>query len=140
MTIYTDYLNALLEGKAELPLMVRKMELGGIKRWEKGYAEKEIAVNREWFSGVGLFGGYIASLADQTMFFASASTMASDEVLSTSELNVKYYQAIKEGPLTIKATVISTHEQQQDVAAEIYCGATLMAKAFATQIIKKITS
>lgn len=139
MTIYTDYLDKLVEGKAELPLMAKKMDLGGITTWAVGYAEKEINISSDWFSGASLFGGYIASLADQTMFFASASKMASDEVLSTSELHVKYYKPIKEGQLTIKATVIDVSEQHQNVEAELYCGSALMAKAFATQIIKKIT-
>ena len=136
MTIYTDYLNDLVNGEAALPLMAEKMELGGIKNWREGYAEKEIMINKSWFSGESLFGGYIASLADQTMFFASASKLKNNDILSTSELNVKYYKPIKEGLLTIKASVVYDNGAKQEVEAEMYCGTTLMAKAFAKQSIK----
>lgn len=132
---YKKLLDDVVAGKAQLPKMVDRMELGGIKQWSAGYAEKEVVVGKEWFSGNSLFGGYIASLADHTMWFASVSLLDTAQVAATAKLNIEFYKPIKEGLLTVKARVVKADVRSQDVEAEFYCDSVLMAKAFAKQAV-----
>jgi uncharacterized protein (TIGR00369 family) len=107
MSIYAQHLDNIVAGRSALPPAVENLCLGTISEWLPGYARKEWAVNPEFFTAVGLFGGYLAALADQMFVLSSISLLEDWEIPRTTSLQIDFFRPVSSGTLIIEGNVVN---------------------------------
>lgn len=84
-----------------------------------------------------VFGGYLAALADESAGLAALSVLEDGETFATSDLRLSPLRAVREGTVTIEATVL--HRGRSTIHVEVEfraAGGDLLAKASAVQLVR----
>lgn len=74
-------------------------------------------VNPDYMNPVAVFGGYLATLADQTCSFALMTLLPDDQNFTTSDLNVHYFRPVTKGTITCVGEVVNLSKTQAYVEA-----------------------
>lgn len=137
MTWATDRLAALKSGSADVPPVVRTLQLGTIEDWGPGWVRKRWTATPEILNGDGsMFGGYIAALADQILTFAAMTVVPENCGHRTANLTVQFLKLTRGEPLVIEGRVLAQSKQVITVEADFRTqDGTLIAKAGAQQIV-----
>lgn len=106
MSLYTQHLDRLIEGKTALPPFVRNLGLGTLVQWEPGYARKVWPVDPRFFTVSDVFGGYLSALADQMLALSSVSLLEDGQTVRTTSLVVDFFRPVSSGELIIEGRVI----------------------------------
>jgi uncharacterized protein (TIGR00369 family) len=138
MTWATDRLDALVRREVEPPPVIRTLRLGTLDAWGPGWARKTWKPQPDLLNVDGsLFGGYVASLADQIMAFAVMTVLPGDMTFRTINLSVSFLRVGKDDPVTVLGRVTSQTRQMIAARAELSRPAgELIAEASAQQILQ----
>jgi uncharacterized protein (TIGR00369 family) len=138
MTHWTDLLDRLVAGTAgEPPPFVTTLRLPPPSRWEPG----RLWMDWEVDPGVlherqGVFGGFIAALADSALSLVTMTVLNDGEAFTTSNLQVSFFRPAPPGRLQMEARVV--HRGRTMVHAEATftrADGKVAAVATATQVI-----
>lgn len=77
----------------------------------------EWAVNPDYMNPASVFGGYLATLADQTCSFALMTLLPDDQNFTTADLNIHYFRPVTEGTITCVGEVVNLSRNQAYVEA-----------------------
>jgi uncharacterized protein (TIGR00369 family) len=77
-------------------------------------------VNPEYMNPAAVFGGYLATLADQTCSFALMTLLKDDQNFTTSDLNVHYFRPVTGGTITCVGEVVNVSKTQAYVEATFF--------------------
>lgn len=137
MSWATERLEALKEGKATPPPVVKTLGLGTFDDWGPGWARKTWKPSPDFMNGDGsLFGGYVAALSDQILAFATMSVVPDGMGFRTVNLSVQFFQVAYDQPVDIEARVVAQSRQLISVEAEFrHPEGKLFAKATAQQVV-----
>ena len=129
-TQWQKRLDMIVEGKVEKPEVVTLMRLPDIDAWAPGKIETHWQVDEAFFStGGSLFGGYIASLADQVLSHTTFTVLDGDKFFRTISLDVEFYKPIKKGILNITGVVVHESRTRVHCQASFEQKGKLMAQA-----------
>lgn len=84
-------------------------------------------------------GGVIYTMADTGMGAALYSCIDADQVCSTVQLNIHYFEAVSSGILICKTKIVRRSKKLATLESEVKCGRTLVAKASGTYYISHIS-
>lgn len=105
--------------------------------WEPGRVTTKWTVDPDLMTPWGaLFGGYLAALADESAGLAALSVLEEGETFATNDLRLSPMRAVREGEITIEASVI--HRGRSTIHVEVEfrrADGTLAAKASAIQLV-----
>ena len=137
MTWATERLDAIKAGTAPLPLITQTLRLGLLEDWGEGWVRKAWTPSPELATADGsIFGGYLAALADQTLAFATMTTLPENTMYRTINLQMNFIRVARMGPLQIEARVVAQTKQLTTVRAEFRReDGELIAEATAQQIL-----
>jgi uncharacterized protein (TIGR00369 family) len=135
---WSDLLDSLVAGTAgEAPPFANTLRLPPPSRWEPGGVWVEWQVD----PGVlhereGVFGGFIAALADSVLSLCAMSVLDDGEAFATSNLQVSFFRPGPVGRLEIEARVVHRSRTFVHVEASfVRDDGKLAAVATATQVI-----
>jgi len=74
-------------------------------------------VNPDYMNPAAVFGGYLATLADQTCSFALMTLLPDDQNFTTVDLNIHYFRPVTQGKLTCVGEVVNLSKSQAYVEA-----------------------
>ena len=115
-----NHLNALRDGTLPLPPSAENLKLGRLDAWEPGRIEKTWVFQEDFRNRRGaLFGGYLASLADQAAALAAFSVLEDSESFTTADLQISFFRPALDGPLKIVAMVVNRSRSLLHVEVEI---------------------
>ncbi|MCE9650524.1 MAG: PaaI family thioesterase [Parvibaculum sp.] len=136
MSWATERLQALKEGKATPPPVVKTLGLGTFDDWGPGWARKTWKPSPDFTNGDGsLFGGHIAALADQILAFATMSVVPDGMGFRTVNLSVQFFRVAREQAIDIEARVVAQSRQLISVEASFTDpDGRIFAKATAQQV------
>lgn len=137
MTWATERLEAICSGRGPLPPIVEQLRLGRLDAWGEGWVRKTWTPHPSLDTADGsLFGGYIASLADQALAFATMTVVPDDRHYRTTQLQVSFLRVGRNAPVEIHAQVIAATRQMITLRASFVQGeGRLIAEAGAQQIL-----
>lgn len=137
MTWATDRLDALTNGRADLPEVVKTLKLGTLDEWGQGWIKKRWEASPDLLNSDGsMFGGYIAALADQALAFAAMTVVPADALFRTLNLRLDFVRVGRAHPLLIDARVSEATKQVITVSASFRReDGKLIAEASAQQLI-----
>ncbi len=100
-------LDQIVARKGSLPSHVKALRLPPIDGWESGRVWCAWPVDPDFIQPQGaLFGGYICAIADEMLGLAACTVMDNDFVFATADSRTNYFRPIREGVISIEATVI----------------------------------
>jgi len=116
---------------------VGTLNLPTVKSWEPGRVTMEWHVDPGVFHPRGgVFGGYIAALADRALATAAMTLLEDHEAFTTADLHVSNFRQVSEGILTIEARIIHRGKTLIQCEAEFFRhDGKLSNKATATQAV-----
>ena len=134
---WRELLDGIVAGTTDPPPVVKKLGLPRIEGWDRGRVWGSWPVDPELLNiGGGLFGGYIAALADSYVGLAMMSTLAADEWFTTSDLRVSFFRPVMKGKLEIAAEVLNRGKRMAHCEAVfVNDDDKVAAKATATQVV-----
>ena len=107
-------------------------------RWEKGYSQCVLDLNRNLLNPYGaVHGGVTFTMADSGMGFALVSCLEEGERCVTIGTKIVYLKAVETGTLTCDTRVISKGKTVATMESEIRQDGQLIAKAIGTWSIFK---
>ena len=107
MTYWADRLDQLVAGTASKPPCVETLGLPQLKGWLPGRVWTQWTVDPKLFhGGDAVFGGYLASLADQVLGLATVSILAEGEAFATSDLRISFFRPVTGGSLHVEGQVV----------------------------------
>jgi acyl-CoA thioesterase len=107
-------------------------------KYEKGYSQCVLEVNETLLNPHKvLHGGLIYSMADTGMGAALYSCLREDELCTTLEIKISYFEAVASGSLICDTTLIQKGKKIAFLESEIKNNETLIAKAMGTYYIFK---
>jgi len=139
MTFWQKRLDMIADGSAPLPEVTQKLELGRLKSWREGFAEKEWQVESRFCTGSGtseeaLFGGYIAGLADQMAAFVTMTVVEDGQHFRTVELKLSYFSKIRVGAIRVEGRVVHRSRSVLHVDVDFLSDGKLMARGSAIEM------
>ncbi|WP_374570607.1 PaaI family thioesterase [Phenylobacterium sp.] len=137
MNWWTERLDALKAGAADVPLVTRTLRMGLLDDWGEGWTRKTWEPDPAVIGPDGtLFGGHLAALADQSAAFAAMTVMAEDEVFRTTNLAVQYFRVSPALALRIEGRVVARTRRLVSVEVDFRRpDGQLVAKATAQQVV-----
>jgi uncharacterized protein (TIGR00369 family) len=137
MLNWQEVLDRIVARDAPKPPHVEIMRLPGIDGWEPGHVWCQWTVDEAFIQPQGaIFGGYIAAIADEILGLATLTTLNRGERFVTADMRVNFFRPIKDGIVTVDATV--QHKGRTNIFAEATFTdpqGNLCAKAAATQSV-----
>jgi uncharacterized protein (TIGR00369 family) len=132
-------LDRIVEGDAPTTGYARALRLPRPSRWEPGRVWSSWEVDPEMLTPWGaVFGGYLAALADESAGQAAFSVLEPGETFGTSDLRISPLRPIREGTITIEASVLQRGRSTIHVEVEFRSeDGTLLVKASATQVLSR---
>ncbi len=89
-----------------------------VVKWEAGRLWQEWSVDPGLFHPRGsVFGGFLAALADRSLFLTTLTVLEDHEAVATADLNVSFFRPVTEGTLHIEGEVI--HRGRSLVQVEV---------------------
>jgi len=134
---WTEILDSIVAGTVEKPPAVEKLKLPPLEGWERGRVWGAWRVDPELLNpGGGLFGGYLAALADQFVGLAMMSSIADNEWFTTSDLRVSFFRPVLNGTIQIAAEVVNRGRRMAHCECVfVNDDDKVVAKATVTQVI-----
>ncbi len=141
MTWATDRLDALTNGRADPPEVVKTLKLGTLDEWGEGWIKKRWEPYPDLLNSDGsMFGGYIAALADQALALAAMTVVPADALFRTLNLQLNFVRVGRAHPLLIEARVSAATKQMITVRANLLReDDKLIAEASAQQLIMPLS-
>jgi uncharacterized protein (TIGR00369 family) len=138
MSFVSEQLDSIIDGSnIDPPPMVNTLQLPPIAGWEKGRVWGTWEVDPAMFhAGGAVFGGYLAALADSFLSLAMFSTLADDEMFTTTDLRISFFRPVTRGDLTCVAEVVHRGRRMAHVEAVFTTDDDKVAcKATATEVV-----
>lgn len=120
-----------------IPFMESLPLPGRIEKWEPGHLSQEWEIDPGVFHPRGaVFGGFLAALADRSLYLTALTVLNDHEALTTADLNVSFFRAVSKGTLHIEGTVIHRGKSLVQVEVEFRRDdGKLAVKASASQAV-----
>ena len=117
----------------------RALRLPRPSRWEPGRVWSTWQVDPEMLTPWGsVFGGYLAALADEIAGQAAFSVLEPGETFGTSDLRISPLRPVREGTISIQASVLQRGRSTIYVEVEFRGeDGSLLVKASATQVLSR---
>ncbi len=137
---WSDLLNQIVDGTADVPPYVRTLQTASLKRWASGRVWCEWNVDSAMFQDQDMvFGGFIAALADEVLGFTTMSILEEEEVFQTVDLHISFLLPVTDGVLRIEGKVVRRGKSAAHVEAVFRRhDGKIAAKATAREIIRRI--
>ena len=133
-----DLLDSIVDGaEPSIPFMDALPLPKNIVKWEPGHLWQEWEVDPSVFHPRGaVFGGFLAALADRSLYLTAVTVLGDDEAMTTADLNVSFFRPVTEGTLHIEGEVIHRGRTLVQVEVEFRRDdGKLAVKASASQAI-----
>lgn len=120
MPSWSNILKRIAAGEAEkAPPHVEALKLyaGKLTVLEPGRIRYDWTVDPQFLNPVGVFGGYLATLADQTCSFALMTLLRDDQNFTTSDLQMHFFRPVTSGLLACEGHVVNVSKTQAYVEA-----------------------
>ncbi len=133
-----DLLDSIVDGaEPKIPFMDALPLPKSICKWEPGRLWQEWEVDPSVFHPRGaVFGGFLAALADRSLYLTAVTVLGDDEAMTTADLNVSFFRPVTEGTLHIEGEVIHRGRSLVQVEVEFRRDdGKLAVKASASQAI-----
>ena len=133
-----DLLDSIVDGaEPKIPFMDALPLPKSIVKWEPGRLWQEWEVDPSVFHPRGaVFGGFLAALADRSLYLTAVTVLGDDEAMTTADLNVSFFRPVTEGTLHIEGEVIHRGRSLVQVEVEFRRDdGKLAVKASASQAI-----
>lgn len=120
MPSWSNILKRITAGEVEkAPPHVTALNLyaGQLTVLDKGRIRYDWPVDQAYMNPVAVFGGYLATLADQTCSFALMTMLADDQNFTTSDLQMHFFRPVTKGILSCEGHVINVSKTQAYVEA-----------------------
>ena len=133
-----DLLDSIVDGaEPSIPFMDALPLPKSILKWEPGRLWQEWQVDSSVFHPRGaVFGGFLAALADRSLFLTAMTVLEDHEAVTTGDLNVSFFRPVTEGTLHIEGEVIHRGKSLVQVEVEFRRDdGKLAVKASASQAI-----
>lgn len=130
-------LDQVVAGETEETEYAKALRLPRPCAWEPGKVTTNWTVDPTMMTPWGaVFGGFLAAIADESAGLAALSVLEEGEMFATNDLRLSPLRAVREGEITIEATVI--HRGRSTIHVEVEFrreDGTLAAKASAIQVL-----
>lgn len=90
---------------------------GRLSEVEEGRIVYEWDVNPDYMNPAAVFGGYLATLADQTCSFALMTELEDDKNFTTSDLQMHFFRPVTKGTIRCEGRVLNRSKTQAYVEA-----------------------
>ncbi|MDK1022310.1 MAG: PaaI family thioesterase [Candidatus Hydrogenedentes bacterium] len=112
-------LDLMVEGREpSVPFMEALPLPKRVVKWEAGRLWQEWPVDPRLFHPRGaVFGGFLAALADRSLFLTALTVLEDHEAVTTADLNVSFFRPVTEGTIHIEGEVI--HRGKSLVQVEV---------------------
>jgi len=90
---------------------------GRLAEVEEGRIVYEWDVNPDYMNPAAVFGGYLATLADQTCSFALMTELEDDKNFTTSDLQMHFFRPVTKGTIRCEGRVLNRSKTQAYVEA-----------------------
>ena len=133
-----DLLDSIVDGaEPSIPFMKALPLPNRILKWEPGRLWQEWEVDPSVFHPRGaVFGGFLAALADRSLYLTAVTVLEDDEALTTGDLNVSFFRPVSDGTLHIQGEVIHRGRSLVQVEVEFRRDdGKLAVKALASQAV-----
>ena len=131
-------LDQVITGEILQTTYARALRLPRPHAWEPGRVTIRWELDPELMTPWGaIFGGYLAALADESAGLVALSVLEPGETFATNDLRLSPMRAVREGPVTIEATVL--HRGRSTIHVEVEFrdpSGSLLAKASAIQLVR----
>lgn len=120
MPSWSNILKRIAAGEMEkAPPHVSALNLyaGKLTVIEPGRIRYDWPVDPQYLNPVAIFGGYLATLADQTCSFALMTLLKDDQNFTTSDLQMHFFRPVTEGVLACEGHVVNVSKTQAYVEA-----------------------
>ncbi|MBI1262044.1 MAG: hotdog fold thioesterase [Rhizobiales bacterium] len=120
MPSWSNIMKRIAEGDASLaPPHVKALRLydGRLTILAPGRIRYDWPVNPDFMNPVAVFGGYLATLADQTCSFALMTQLADDQNFTTVDLQMHFFRPVMSGNLACEGQVLNLSRTQAYVEA-----------------------
>jgi len=84
---------------------------------EPGLIRYDWTVDAQYMNPVAIFGGYLATLADQTCSFALMSLLSDEQNFTTIDLQTHFFRPVTKGVLVCEGHVVNVSKTQAFVEA-----------------------
>ncbi|MGB5092065.1 MAG: PaaI family thioesterase [Parvibaculum sp.] len=137
MPSWSNIMKRIAEGDATLaPPHVTALRLyeGKLSIVEPGRIRFDWPVKPDFMNPVAVFGGYLATLADQTCSFALMTLLKDDQNFTTTDLQMHFFRPVTSGTIACHGHVLNLGRSQAYVEATFYNDeGKLVLKAHATE-------
>ncbi|PKP76243.1 MAG: hypothetical protein CVT81_15815 [Alphaproteobacteria bacterium HGW-Alphaproteobacteria-3] len=103
--------------KAPPHVAALKLYAGKLTVLEPGRIRYDWPVDPSFLNPVAVFGGYLATLADQTCSFALMTMLKDDQNFTTVDLQMHFFRPVTEGVLSCEGHVLNVSKTQGYVEA-----------------------
>ena len=103
--------------KAPPHVAALKLYAGQLTVLERGRIRYDWTVDQAFMNPVAVFGGYLATLADQTCSFALMTMLEDDQNFTTSDLQMHFFRPVTKGILSCEGQVVNVSKTQAYVEA-----------------------
>lgn len=105
---------------AKAPPHVHALNLyeGSLTILGEGHIRFDWPVNQAYLNPAAVFGGYLATLADQTCSFALMTMLKDDQNFTTSDLSIHFFRPVVSGTLACEGKVVNVSKTQAYVEAD----------------------
>tara|TARA_R110000868_G_scaffold125417_7_gene331378 strand:+ start:9319 stop:9747 length:429 start_codon:yes stop_codon:yes gene_type:complete len=120
MPSWSNILTRIAAGEMEkAPPHVTALNLyaGKLTVLEKGRIRYDWTVDPAYMNPVAVFGGYLATLADQTCSFALMTMLEDNQNFTTSDLQMHFFRPVTKGILACEGLVVNVSKTQAYVEA-----------------------
>jgi len=120
MPSWSNILKRIAAGETEkAPPHVEALKLyaGKLTVLEPGRIRYDWTVDPQFLNPVAVFGGYLATLADQTCSFALMTLLRDDQNFTTSDLQMHFFRPVTSGLLACEGYVVNVSKTQAYVEA-----------------------
>ena len=136
MGYWQDILDGFIDGSTPEPLVNKKLGLDpALSEWRPGFVEKRLPIDPELFHGQALFGGYIATIADQVLGLAAMTVLEDGKFFGTTNMSISYLSPVRGDELRVAGEVIRQRNKSIYVECTFYVADEIAAKASATQVV-----
>ena len=99
-----------------------RLYAGKLSEIEDGRIVYDWKVDQDFMNPASVFGGYLATLADQTCSFALMTLLPDDKNFTTADLNIHFFRPVTKGTLKCVGEVVNLSRTQAYVEATFYNG------------------
>ena len=130
-----DRIKAQDVSKAPPHVQALNLYAGRLTTVEQGHIVYEWDVDLKYMNPHAVFGGYLATLSDQTCSFATMSVLEDHQDFTTQDLRISFFRPVTEGTMVCEGKVVNRSRTQLFVEAEFRIGDRLVLKASAIERI-----